>query len=72
MDVNVWITIFLNKQVFLLEKIVNEKKMNVFRCQELTNELKDVLKREKFKNVLNKPLEDYISVYKYFTIKIPI
>ncbi len=72
MDVNVWITIFLNKQAFWFEIIVKEKKTQIFRCKELTEELKDVLGRKKFKDIFNNPISDYISIYEYYTKNLQI
>jgi len=68
LDVNIWVSIFLKRQTELIESVASEEKNNIFRSTELTNELEKVLRYKKLEKKWNKPIEEYLEFYKYFTI----
>jgi len=71
LDVNVWISIFINKQLSLIEDVVNMRAITIYRSTYLTNELQKVLKYKKLEHKWNKPIEEYLQFYKDHTVDFP-
>ena len=53
LDVNVWVSFILGKQLAWLTKIVQSNKIELVSCAELYNELKEVLSRPKFEKYIS-------------------
>ncbi len=68
LDVNIWISLFINKQLYFVDDLVFKKNITICRCDELTNELVDVMPRKKFDKTWKKPIEKYLSFYEDYTV----
>jgi len=68
LDVNIWISIFLNRQTELIERVVNDATNIIYRSTELTNELAKTLRYKKLQKIWKKPVEEYLEFYNYFTL----
>jgi putative PIN family toxin of toxin-antitoxin system len=68
LDANIWISIFLKKEFALIDRIVFDEKINIYRSAELTKELENVLSRKKFVKYFDfAAIEEYLSFYKDYT-----
>jgi len=54
LDVNIWISIFLNRQTELIERVVNDATNIIYRSTELTNELAKTLRYKKLQKIWKK------------------
>ena len=62
-DTNVWVSYFLRGKFAELVDLVFEDGVDFYRAKELTEELRKVLNRDKFKKYLTLPVNEYISFY---------
>jgi len=66
-DVNVWISYFIMARLPQLVTFIVDNELTVFSCNELIDELTNVLNREKFDKYLKQPVEDYIDFHSDLT-----
>jgi putative PIN family toxin of toxin-antitoxin system len=66
-DVNIWISYFIKDKAEKIADMVFNNNVLLFRSGEMTEELTDVLSRNKIKKYLTAPIESYIDVYESLT-----
>jgi putative PIN family toxin of toxin-antitoxin system len=66
-DVNIWISYFIKNKTEEIAGMVFNNNVLLFRTDEMTEELTDVLSRNKIKKYLLFPVEFYIDVYEGLT-----
>ena len=71
LDVNVWITVFLNKQFSLVEKAVDDGLITILSSDDFFIELVRVLNYKKFKKKWLFPIEEYVNFCKNNTFHFP-
>ena len=60
LDTNIWISAIITNSETKLEQFIFENKLTIYICPEMILEMKDVLKRSKFKKYLSKSISEYI------------
>lgn len=60
LDTNIWISAIITNSEEKLVQFIFENKLTIYICPEMILELKDVLKRSKFKKYLSKSIPEYI------------
>lgn len=60
LDTNIWVSAIITNSETKLGELITSNKLQVYICPEMILELKDVLKRAKFKKYLHKSIEEYI------------
>jgi putative PIN family toxin of toxin-antitoxin system len=65
-DVNIYVSYIIGDKLDELFLLVLENDFEVFISNALINELSDVLKRDKFKKYLKKPVHEYIKAVRQF------
>ena len=67
-DTNVWISYIINNQLQLLTTLILDNELLTYGCDNLHNELADVLARRKFQKYLDRPVAEYVSLQRMLTI----
>jgi putative PIN family toxin of toxin-antitoxin system len=62
-DVNIWISCFIKNKTEEIVDMVFRNNVILFRTDEMTEELRDVLLRNKIKKYLIAPVESYMDAY---------
>lgn len=52
-DCNIWVSLFITKQLNLLKQVLTSSQIQIFMTQELENEIRTVLSREKFRKYVD-------------------
>lgn len=60
LDTNIWISAIITNSETKLQQFILKNKLTIYICPEMILELKDVLKRSKFKKYLSKSIPEYI------------
>jgi putative PIN family toxin of toxin-antitoxin system len=60
LDTNIWISAIITNSETNLEQFILKNNLTIYICPEMILELKDVLKRSKFKKYLSKSIPEYI------------
>jgi uncharacterized protein len=66
-DTNVWISYFISKRFVEITQLIIDSKCQIFTCEELVNEIIDVISRKKFKNQVTFPIDFYIQLHEKLT-----
>ncbi len=66
-DTNVWISYFISKRFLEITQLIIDSDCQVFTCEELIDEIIDVISRKKFKNQVTFPIDFYIQLHKKLT-----
>ncbi|MBW8330524.1 MAG: putative toxin-antitoxin system toxin component, PIN family [Prolixibacteraceae bacterium] len=54
LDTNIWISYLLSRRFHILTKLILDNELDIVTCNNLTNEISEVLQREKFSRYINK------------------
>jgi len=54
LDTNIWISYLLTRRYDILTNIILSNKLDIVTCNNLINEISEVLQREKFRRYINK------------------
>lgn len=54
LDTNIWISYLLSRRYDILTNIILSNKLDIVTCNNLINEISEVLQREKFRRYINK------------------
>lgn len=73
LDTNIWISFILNRQFHILAQKIIDHQLDVVICVELINELRNVLKRGKFKkyitgNDINEAIALHIKLCRFIVV----
>lgn len=68
-DTNLWISFIISSRQEEFTLLVLENDIAVYTCQELIDEMREVLERDKIRKYLKLPVEEYISFHKSLTQK---
>jgi putative PIN family toxin of toxin-antitoxin system len=71
-DVNIWVSCFITDKTEEIAGMVFRNNVILFRTDEMTEELRDVLLRNKIKKYLTAPVEFYMDVYESLTEYCPV
>jgi putative PIN family toxin of toxin-antitoxin system len=63
-DTNIWVSYFIKARFVELVNFVFDNELVIYSSQKLTNELTEVLSRNKFNKYLTYPVSKYIAFYK--------
>jgi hypothetical protein len=64
LDTNVWISYLLSHKFHLLTKLILDNKLEIATCEDLANEMKEVLQRKKFKKyVTGKDTKEAVDIH---------
>jgi uncharacterized protein len=66
-DTNVWISYFISKRFLEITQLIIDSDCLVFTCEELIDEIIDVISRKKFKNQVTFPIDFYNQLHKKLT-----
>ncbi len=66
-DTNVWISYFISKRFIEITQLIIDSDYQVFTCDELIDEIIDVISRKKFKDRVTFPIDFYIQFHKKLT-----
>jgi putative PIN family toxin of toxin-antitoxin system len=71
-DTNVWVSYFIKNKAKEIFAMKANSGIEIFRCNELTDELKDVLGRDKIKKHLTNTMEDCLEIYELATTPVSV
>lgn len=71
-DTNVWVSYFIKHKAKEISAMKANSGIEIFRCDELTDELKDVLGRAKIKKKLTHTVEDCLEIYELATTPVSV
>lgn len=72
LDTNIWVSYVIGRKLDEIAKIILDSNLTVFFCNELEEELEDVLAREKFLKLLEYAPDVYLAFIRNLTVRIPI
>ncbi|MCC5936172.1 MAG: putative toxin-antitoxin system toxin component, PIN family [Lunatimonas sp.] len=67
LDTNIWVSYIISGNLRELSAQILTYQLQVFACKELSNELEDVLCRQKIKKLLTYPVNDYLRLIQKLT-----
>lgn len=72
-DCNIWVSLFITKQLNLLKQVLTSSQIQIFMTQELENEIRTVLSREKFRKYVDeKAVKIFLFLISRYCEKIDI
>ena len=71
-DTNIWVFFFLKNKTSEISAMKANTGIEVFTCQELTDELKDVLKRRKIEKQLSHTVDECLNIFELSTTSVTI
>lgn len=72
LDTNIWVSYVIGRKLDEIAKIILDRNLTVFFCNELEEELEDVLAREKFLKLLEYTPDVYLAFIRNLTVSMPI
>jgi hypothetical protein len=64
LDTNVWISYLLSHKFHDLTKLILDNRLEIVTCEDLANEMKEVLQRKKFKKyITGKDTKEAVDIY---------
>lgn len=72
LDTNIWISYIIGGRLDEISRLILDNNLTVFVCQELEDELEEVLKRDKFSKLIHFEPRVYLQFIKKLTHSIPI
>ena len=64
LDTNIWVSFFIKARFEELVHLIFDHELQVYSCQELIDELENVLSRKKFAQYLTLPIGEYINFHR--------
>src|SRR5690554_2258895 len=72
LDTNIWVSYIIGGQLDEIAHLILDNNIQVYSCRELEEELKDVLKRDKFKSLLQFEHGVYVDFIRNLTLPVSI
>jgi len=72
LDTNIWVSYIIGGQLDEIAHLILDNNIQVYSCRELEEELKDVLKRDKFKSLLQFEPGVYVDFIRNLTLPVSI
>lgn len=72
LDTNIWVSYVIGRKLDEIAKIILDRNLTVFFCNELEEELEDVLAREKFLKLLEYTPDVYLAFIRNLTVSMPV